>query len=86
MHQEIGLVTNPKFSPTGFANLLSLDSFSVNLRTRSISAGLGLLLEHLLSLVDLEIKVNKSDIATQFSVSVGSLAIACAIASPITGK
>jgi hypothetical protein len=38
------------------------------------------------SLVDLEIKVNKSDIATHFSVAVGSLAIACAIASPITEK
>jgi hypothetical protein len=34
------------------------------------------------SLVDLEIEVNKTDIATHFCVAVGSLAIACAIASP----
>jgi hypothetical protein len=34
------------------------------------------------SLVDLEIKVNKADIATHFSVAVGSLAIASTIAAP----
>jgi hypothetical protein len=34
------------------------------------------------SLVDLEIKVNKADIATHFSVVAGSLAIACTIAAP----
>jgi hypothetical protein len=34
------------------------------------------------SLVDLEIKVNKADIATHFSVAAGSLAIACTIAAP----
>jgi hypothetical protein len=34
------------------------------------------------SLVDLEIKVNKSDIATHFCVALSSLAIACAIAAP----
>jgi hypothetical protein len=34
------------------------------------------------SLVDLEIEVNKTDIATHFYVAVGSRAIACAIASP----
>jgi hypothetical protein len=34
------------------------------------------------SLVDLEIKINKTDIATHFCVAVGSLAIACAIATP----
>jgi hypothetical protein len=34
------------------------------------------------SLVDLEINVNKAGIATHFSVAVGSLAIACMIAAP----